>query len=134
MGSKYEHQWRRYDEKIVLLFGGAIVLLVVGIWFLIQHFFFSLSSLPIGEYVDTYPSKDSHYLVTVYLVNGGATVDFAIRAELVNEEYHHVKNIYWGYKEDKATVIWLNNDIVSINGHKLNVKKGETYDWRRQSE
>ncbi|MES5262425.1 DUF5412 family protein [Priestia megaterium] len=57
--------------------------------------------------------------------NGGATTPFAIRGELIdtNKTFNKRKNIYWNYPQETATVKWINNEIIEISGHTLNVKK-----------
>ncbi len=39
------------------------------------------------------------------------------------------KNIYWNYREETATVKWLDDHTLMINKHKLNVET-DTYDFR----
>ncbi|WP_066895079.1 DUF5412 family protein [Clostridium nigeriense] len=41
-----------------------------------------------------------------------------------------IKNIYWQYNCKKADLEWLSDEVIKINGVKLNVKK-EIYDYRR---
>ena len=43
------------------------------------------------------------------------------------------KNIYWNYREETATVQWLDDHTVLINKHKLNVET-DTYDFRKTKE
>lgn len=50
----------------------------------------------------------------------------AVRGELVfNKRNGKTKNIYWNYPESTATVEWLDNKTVRINGHTLEVPNGK---------
>lgn len=73
-------------------------------------------------------SPNDAYKVEVYKSNGGATVDFSIKAYLVNDGKKTL--IYNKYHDYDAEIIWIDNEIVSINGITLNLSEGETYDWR----
>ena len=88
--------------------------------------------LPEGEYVGSYESPDGRYTINIFLFNGGATVDYCIRGELIEntDEADVKKNIYWNYHEETAKVEWESDTVVVINGHRLDVSEKETYDWR----
>lgn len=94
--------------------------------------FFSLSGLSGGEKVESIKSPDETYTLNIYRHNGGATTSYAIRGELIanNRKFMNTKNIYWNYREETATVKWIDNHTVSINKHKLDVEK-DTYDFRK---
>ena len=92
--------------------------------------FFSLNALPEGELISSSVSPDETYEVKIYLCNGGATVDYAIRGELVYK--NKAKNIYWAYHEQSAEVEWLDNYTVMINDIILDVRY-EEYDYRKHS-
>ncbi len=104
-----------------------ILLTVLGYWK-----FFSLSGLSGGEKIQSIHSPDKTYTLHIYKHNGGATTSYAIRGELVanNKKFMNKKNIYWNYREDTATVKWLDNHTVMINTHKLNIET-DTYDFRK---
>ena len=86
-----------------------------------------MANLPRGELVNSYESPDSHFTVNIYLCNGGATTDFAIRGELVDNHNADRKNMYWGYHEEEADVHWIDEETVVINGRTLHVLK-DVYD------
>lgn len=66
------------------------------------------------------------------MTNGGATVSYSVRAEIVfNDSKKKPKTIYWNYREDFATITRTDDSTVKINGHELNVP-GEKYDFRRE--
>ena len=90
-----------------------------------------MSNLPQGEFVNSYESPDSNFTINIYLCNGGATTDFAIRGELVDNHNTTKKNIYWGYHEEEADVNWIDENTVIINGRTLNVLK-DVYDFRKE--
>ncbi|HDR7794974.1 TPA: DUF5412 domain-containing protein [Bacillus luti] len=94
--------------------------------------FFSLSGLSGGEKLESIHSPDKTYTLHIYRHNGGATTNYAIRGELVenNKKVMNTKNIYWNYREETAAVKWLDDHTVVINKHKLNVKT-DTYDFRK---
>ncbi|WP_240516346.1 DUF5412 family protein [Bacillus cereus] len=55
-----------------------------------------------------------------------------MRGELVtnDKKFMNTKNIYWNYREEDATVQWLDDHTVMINKHKLYVET-DTYDFRK---
>ena len=92
--------------------------------------FFGSEGLPKGELITEAISPDRSYSIKAYLVNGGATVDYAIRGELFdNKRRTRIKNIYWNYHESSAYIDWIDNETVIINNRRLNIKTDE-YDWR----
>lgn len=114
------------------------VFLVVGLLFiaLIGYGFYALfidmNRLPTGEYLTEETSPDGKYTLKAYVTNGGATVSYAVRGELVfNEKSNKTKNIYWNYREENASITWTDNDTVVINGHSLDVPK-DKFDFRNQ--
>nr|WP_281365867.1 DUF5412 family protein [Paenibacillus frigoriresistens] len=48
----------------------------------------SFTDLPKGDFVQSFPSPNNKYTVKIYLVNGGATVDYAIRGEITPTTFH----------------------------------------------
>ena len=90
-----------------------------------------MTNLPDGEFIGSYDSPTSNYTVNIYLCGGGATIDFALRGELVDNHNNNRKNIYWGYHEDEADVNWIDEETVVINSRTLNVLK-DVYDFRNE--
>lgn len=88
-----------------------------------------ITGIPKGELIAAYDSPNGEYALNVYLCDGGATVDYSIRGELITHETGYRKNIYWNYHESDAVVQWVDNDTVTVNGHTLNVHE-DTYDFR----
>ena len=85
-----------------LLAGACIVYHLIGLN--------TLRMLPEGELMASHTSPNGECAVNTYLCNGGATVDFAVRGEVV---YHdgRKKNIYWQYHEQEANVFWWGERI-----------------------
>ena len=81
-------------------------------------------------YLLTSKSPDEKYVLKAYKTEPGATVDFSVKVYLVENKTR--KLIYNAYHESYANIVWVNNDIVFINGTALDLSKEETYDWRKQ--
>lgn len=115
--------------KIVLIVGFSFIgILAYGVYWA----FFDMNRLPTGEYVTEQTSPDGTYTLKAYIINGGATTSYSIRGELVfNNRNEKTKNVYWNYREETATIQWIDDDTVKINGHELNVPN-ERFDFRRQ--
>ena len=101
------------------------VLIIVLIAFIVSN------RLPEGTFIKSSTSPNGKYKVNAYLADGGATVDFAIRAEVVYLETGKSRNIYWQYHADSAQMKCLSDDVVEINGMALNVLH-DMYDYRRR--
>jgi hypothetical protein len=109
------------------LSGIIIILLLV-----INHFFFSMSNLPDGEFLTESQSPNGQYTVKAYVSMSGATVADAVRGEVVyHQKKNRKKNIYWGYRESTADIVWIDDHTVSINGIELDVRK-DIYDFRKE--
>ncbi|NOU67065.1 hypothetical protein GC096_23770 [Paenibacillus sp. LMG 31461] len=119
-------------KKNVLGFLLSIGLLFFGlICYGIYWAFFDMNRLPTGELIEQSNSPNGKYTINAYVSSGGATTDFAVRAELVSNKNSKKKNIYWNYREENAYIVWINDDTVKINGHVLRLPN-EKYDFRRE--
>lgn len=115
-------------KKILIALAIITALLSYGI----NWAFFDMDGLPEGNLISQVLSPDGTYTLKAYLVNGGATVSFAVRGELVfNQGSKQSKNVYWNYREEEANIQWIDNDTVVINGHELDVGQ-DRYDFRRE--
>ena len=104
---------------------------MLGLKKILAFLFYSMVRLPKGDYLSESTSANGRYTIKTYLCNGGATVDYAVRGELItNTENNKVKNIYWDYNISKSDIIWEEDDIAIINRHKINLPSGK-YDWRK---
>ena len=84
---------------------------------------FKVSEELLGETV----SSDGKYKVEAYLINGGATVDWAVKCYL--REGDIKKEIYRDYHINEANMIWIDNDTISINNHNIDLPNGK-YNFR----
>ena len=116
----------------------ATLLLILAVIALgAYRFFFDMSALPKGELLASYPSPAGTYRMDLYLCNGGATTDYAVRGAIVSTGTGRAKNIYWQYHQTDVGVLWINEETVLISGTVLgeerdvvlNVTK-DRYDWR----
>lgn len=89
---------------------------------------YSMQNLPKGKFLCDSTSPDGKYLIKAYLSEGSATVNFAVRCELVTKD-KKVRNIYWQYREEKAAISWKDNNTVIINDKTIELPNG-IYDWR----
>lgn len=100
--------------------------------YIIYHLFFSLNNLPEGVLLKKFTSPKGSYTVKAYLCNGGATVDYAVRAELIeNINKNRSKNFYWEYKISDIEVEWIGDKTIKINNHIIYLPNG-SYDWRHK--
>lgn len=113
--------------KVFLLLLGISLIICYGIYWS----FYDISRLETGELIAEVESPTGEYTLKAYLVNGGATVSYAVRGELnYNIKNKSPKNIYWDYPIDEAVITWIDNEIVVINGHTIHVLN-DIYDFRR---
>jgi hypothetical protein len=123
-------EMRRWKVAGILL--ASIAGVVVVLFLLINHFFFSMQQLPEGEFLAEEISPGEDYTVKAYVSRSGATVADAVRGEVVyHKKRNKKKNIYWGYRESEADIRWIGEHNVSINGVKLDVRK-DVYDFRKE--
>lgn len=119
-------------KKIKIIFGVVIISVVITMIFYRTENgpLDNMSNLPNGEYLSKSTSPNGTYTIRTYLCNGGATVDYAVRGELIiNNKNKKARNIYWEYKINVSEITWDSDDTVIINGHKINLPSGK-YDWR----
>jgi len=117
-----------------LLLGGCllpILIPVLIIIFIILNNTFSIPSIPRGELLFTSNSPNNTYTLEIYRMNGGATTSYAIRGEIINHKTRIRKKIYYKYREGAATVSWIDEYTVIINGKKLDVRK-DVFDSRKE--
>ncbi len=109
----------------------AIVLLILIIMLTLTScsLLRGMDNLPQGELMETVISPDGTYTINSFLVNGGATVAYCVRCEVVENISGEKRNIYWEYRCESADIEWIDNTTVQINGRRLNVIT-DSYDWR----
>ena len=122
----------RLTLKVTGILLSVIAGIILVLFLTVNHFFFNINRLPEGEFLQLIESPKGDYTVKAYVSESGATVADAVRVEVIyHQKRDKTKNIYWGYRESEAEIIWLDNDTVSINGIVLDVRK-EVYDWRKE--
>lgn len=118
-------------KKMIFVIVIIFIFIAIGLFGIVNTLFHSMTRLPKGDYLRESTSSNGTYTIKSYLCNGGATVDYAVRCELItNTKSNKVKNIYWDYKINKSDITWEDDDTVIINGHKINLPNGK-YDWRK---
>lgn len=105
----------------------SIVILIIALSLLLAGC--NLENLPQGELIDSSVSPNGIYTVNAYLCSGNATTDFSVRCEVVNSKTSKCRNIYWEYHKKEVSLDWESNEIIIIDGIRLNVLTDE-YDWR----
>lgn len=112
--------------KRLFIIAFVVIIIVIGVFF---HFF-DMTHLPQGELIKESLSPSGKYTLNLYLCKGNATAANSVRGEIIVNGKNTARNIYWQYKEDNATIHWITDETVSINGITLNVNT-DSYDWRR---
>ncbi|MGO4107853.1 DUF5412 domain-containing protein [Paenibacillus sp. YAF4_2] len=127
-----ETEIRRTKKKVLIFFVSIAVLIIGVIGYGVNLAFFQKDRLPTGKFITQSGSPDGRYTIKAYVTNGGATTDFAVRAELItNTSSKRAKNIYWNYHEQNANIKWIDDDTVEINRHVLNLPH-DKFDFRNQ--
>ena len=87
---------------------------------------------PRVKLISTILSPDGKHSINIYFNRFGATVDDSITATIIDHERSKEWNIFFHYHlHDTPEHIWLTNDTVMIEGHKLNIYKDyyETFEY-----
>ena len=107
----------KYFMKVLGILLAGLAGIIIILLLVINHFFFSMSKLPDGEFLTESQSPNGEYTVRAYVSKNGATVADAVRGEVVyHQKRDRKKNIYWGYRESTAEIVWIDEHTVSING------------------
>ncbi|MGM0861235.1 DUF5412 family protein [Bacillus atrophaeus] len=122
---------KKTRNRVIIGFSSLLLLIVLALSYFVYSHFFSMSSLPKGEYLESYSSPNNDYKINIYRTNGGATTNYALRGELENTKSGKKNNIYWENDREDAKVKWIDEDHVSINKKVLDINK-DTYDFRRE--
>jgi hypothetical protein len=89
----------------------------------------NINNLPEGEILKSINSPQRDVKFNLYLCNGGATVDYALRGEIENK-FGVKKNVYWNYKIKDAAIKFINPKTIKINDLEINIKN-EKFDFRK---
>lgn len=126
----FKREKRRVFKEVftIFLIVGFITAGIFG--YGVYWLFYDMGRLPQGEFLTEETSPEGTYTVRAFVANGGATVSYAVRGELIfNKKENKVKTIYWDYREESADITWKDDDTVVINGHMLDVP-GDRFDFR----
>lgn len=110
--------------SIFSIFIALILILLIGSIIFLKSIFSQNEEL-----ITKTVSNDGKYIVEAYLINGGATVDWAVRCYLKINNRLGKKTIYNDYHIDKATMSWEDDDTININGHTIDLPDGK-FDYR----
>lgn len=108
-------------KKRFIIFVGLILM---GAIFLLSACGFFSSE----EHIATSTSPNKIHTVEAYRLNGGATTAYSINVYLTDN--NKKKLIYTKYREYKADINWIDDNIVTINEIMLDLSKNEVYNWR----
>ena len=117
---------KRVIKILLITIFSAMSTIVLGI-VCIFAFFDRVSPIvntPLGEYA----SGDGKHTVFVYLSNGGATTPFSILCDVKGERIFGKRRIYVKDHIDTATVEWIDERTVRINGVTLDIFDGKYTD------
>jgi len=93
---------------------GCIVLFVVAFEIFMSH-------MTSQELIGNYPSPDGEHTAYIYLYDGGATTPFSILCDVKGERIFGKRRIYVKDHIDTATVEWIDERTVRINGVTLDI-------------
>ena len=116
-------------KKTVFVIGIVLLIVITMLGYGVYWGFYDIQRLKGQELIQEVSSPNGTYTVTAYMNNGGATTDYAVLCSVKSNDQNKEKNIYWQYHCEDASIVWLDDYTVQINGVELNVKK-DTYDYR----
>lgn len=73
-------------------------------------------------------SQDKQYRIDFYAFDAGAMGSFGVRGVL-NGPLWFKKAVYYERHATEATIEWISDDSIVINGRKLQLNKGETFGY-----
>lgn len=109
----------------------TIILIVWGLYWIFTHLFPAVSDLnyPEEEHIAQSLSSGGKYRLEVY-ANVTKEHD-TVLVKLFATGAPKGKNIYWGYNERTADIVWQTDSIVKINGKLVDVTQ-DVFDWREE--
>lgn len=113
----------------------TFVVLFNVVFFIKDQFFYSMKSLPQGQFVYSSLSPSGTKSALFYRVD--SPEGNAVRVELVEFDtdmsVKEQKNIYWEVGKRSVAISWDNDDAITVDNMLLDVSAGETYDSRRKT-
>lgn len=97
---------------------------------ILHSLIYNIEDLPEGEFMFSSMSQDTSKTLKIYKVNV-PSYGMGIRGELtiIENGEETTKNIYWQTYIDNATVSWIDNVTLQINGEIINTN-GDVFDCR----
>ncbi len=103
-----------------------VVMLVNGIYLVVNNAFIDISDVPSGEYRSTSFSPDKKSELKVYSVE----TDIGNAVRVSRTRNGKTENVFWQVDSNNASIFWKDNNTVIINGIMLDFSKDETFDSR----
>lgn len=122
-------------KKVLLIVSGSL-LLIIAILAVTLYMFLEtdLSELDgKGEPLQTVESPSGEYSATAFRIDeGGATVGAQVRVAITSKDGNFSDvTVYWDLYSDTATIEWINENELTINGVKINLLNEDTYyNWK----
>lgn len=125
----YEEEQIKKSSKIVFISTFALIFLLIAV--AICGAIYALSNIIAHseDLISISESASGKYKVESYLINGGATTDYAVRSYLIVDGKKRKRVIYNDYHINDASIAWIDNDTININGHIIALPNGK-YDFR----
>ena len=114
---------KRYRKIIIVFVSIFLILLGMEIRRL------SMSNLPHGEFILESMSPNGTHTINAYLIYPALSSP-SVRCEVIGNGTNKTRNIYWQYLEGWADILWETDEVVFINGIRLDVRK-DKYNSRR---
>nr|WP_315022145.1 DUF5412 family protein [uncultured Aminipila sp.] len=87
---------RFLNKYLIIIVILIITVSTIGFSIYQNIFYISIDNIPKGEFIKEVTSPNGQYSISIYLVNGGATVDYAIRGEQYIKRKKEKVKIYIG--------------------------------------
>lgn len=107
-----------------------LITAVLGLAICCAVLIYFMNSVADGQYIGSSVSPDKTAKINVYLVSP-ALSDDAVRCECEFIDSGQRRNVYYAYHWSDASVEWVDEQTVIINGKELNVES-DLYDWRKE--
>ncbi len=106
----------------------AFVTVVVNLFYSIKGTVFSdINDLPKGEFINSVASPTGENVLNIYRVSN--KIGTAVRGELKTPK--KTSNIFWQTGLDNVDAVWMDSNVLSINGVTIDAVNGGFYDCRR---